>query len=892
MARRADTDAARDLLLALLALRRGLVDQAQLLVAFASWTGTEDRSMAELLVERGVLDERGRALLEDLVARHLASPEKEPLVSAAGHGQREGVVPLGEPGPSATVAHLETVFPAEDRDDPDRTTGVGGGRNTNVATASDERFRIIRPYARGGLGEVFLAMDPELDRQVALKELRSYHAHDPVSQSRFLLEAKVTGRLEHPGIVPVYGLGRHADGRPYYAMRFIEGETLKEAIERFHNAEETPRPTVEREIAFRRLLRSLIDACNAVAYAHSRGVVHRDLKPENIMLGRFGETLVVDWGIAKPLPDPGGEPADGSSPGALADDSSLTRPGSAIGTPQYMSPEQAAGDLDRVGPASDVYGLGATLYCLLVGHGPFPSGGVADVLQRVRRGIFPGPRRLRRSIDPALEAICLKAMSRQPEDRHATPMALAEEIEAWLADVRYRSEHEQALVDVKRTLARLCIERAHNLFDRERHDEGMLWLARALENVPAESPDLARHVRASLAGWHAGVKLMERCLSHRDAVLAVAFSPDGRRLATGCGDRTARLWDVAQGMPLSTPMSHEGAVRSIAFSPDGRLIATTSDDGTMRRWDALTGAPVGSPIRHDHPVRSVRFSPDGSKIATASRASLPCLWEVATGCPIGESEPGEPDPRILAIGFNPEGTLLAVAGDNGTVWLRETTTGRRLGRALRHEAAVSALAFSPEGRTLVCGCGDGRARLWALDGETPLVEFAHRVEAGFVEFSPAGRSVATACQDGSARLWDAGTGKPIGEPLAHRAQVDCLAFNPDGTIVATGSQDGTVRLWDADTGLPIGPPLGHRGAVQALAFSPDARRLATAGSDGMARSWRVPAPIPGDCERIACWVRVMTELDFDEGDAIRPIDQLVVWELRRRLQELGGAPVK
>ena len=893
MARRADTDTVRDLLLALLALRHGLVDQAQLLGAFEIWTGAEDRSMAEILVERGVLDERGRARLEGIVRAYLAKPEQDPFVDAAGPAQGEGMAPVGEPGPSATVAHLEVEFPPEDRDDPDRTTGVGAGDHSSVATTSHERFRIVRPYARGGLGEVFLADDPELDRQVALKELRSYHAHDPVSQSRFLLEAKVTGRLEHPGIVPVYGLGRHADGRPYYAMRFIEGETLKEAIERFHNAEQPiRRPTVEREIAFRRLLRSVIDACNAVAYAHSRGVVHRDLKPENIMLGRFGETLVVDWGIAKPLPDPGVEPADGPSPGAPGDDSSLTRPGSAIGTPQYMSPEQAAGDLDRVGPASDVYSLGATLYCLLVGHGPFPSGGVADVLERVRRGIFPGPRRVRRSIDPALEAICLKAMALKPEDRHATPMALAEEIEAWLADVRYRSEHERTLVDAKRTLARLCIERAHNLFDRQRQDEGMLWLTRALESIPAESLDLARVVRTSLAGWHAGAKLMERCLAHRDAVHAVAFSPDGRTLATACADRTARLWDVAQGMPLSAPMNHEGAVRSLAFSPDGRLLATTSDDGTMRRWDALTGTPIGSPIRHEEPVRVVRFSPDGSKIATASRASLPCLWDAATGRPIGEEEPGEPEARVLAIGFNPDGTLLAVAGDDGTVWLRETATGRRLGRALRHEGAVPVLAFSPDGRTLVCGCGDGRARLWALDGETPLAEFAHRVEAGFVAFNPAGRSVATACPDGSARLWDAGTGKPIGEPMTHRAQVDCLAFHPDGTMVATGSPDGTVRLWDADNGLPIGPPLEHRGAVQALAFSPDARRLATAGSDGMARSWRVPAPIPGDGERVACWVRILTELDFDEGDAIRPIDQLALWELRRRLQDLGGAPIK
>src|SRR5262249_6065137 len=218
----------------------------------------------------------------------------------------------------------------------------------------------------------------------------------------------------------------------------------------------------------------------------------------------------------------------------------------------------------------------------------------------------------------------------------------------------------------------------------------------------------------------------------------VGFSADGRRLATGCGDRTARLWDVAHGMPLSAPMSHEGAVRSLAFSPDGRLIATTSDDGTLRRWDALTGAPVGSPIRHDHPVRAVCFSPDGSKIATASRASLPCLWDAATGRPIGEDEPGEPEAPGPGLGVDPHGARLAVAGDDGTVWFRETATGRRLGRALRHEGAVPALAFSPDGRSLVCGCGDGRARLWALDGETPLAEFAHRVEAGFVAFSPAG----------------------------------------------------------------------------------------------------------------------------------------------------------
>ncbi len=467
-------------------------------------------------------------------------PLDGPVFGGTGHAERDDAVSIGSADLTATVAYQGSHQTTHHPVDPGRTNA---------------RFRIVRAHAQGGLGEVFLALDPELDRQVALKEMRADRADDPVSQARFLLEAKVTGRLEHPGIVPVYGLGQYADGRPYYAMRFIEGETLKQAIERFHEASGSARQPGDREIGFRRLLRSLIDACNAVAYAHSRGVVHRDLKPENIMLGRFGETLVVDWGIAKPFGERGDEAADKGSVDPLAgeDDSSLTRPGSAIGTPQYMSPEQASGDRDRVGPASDVYSLGATLYCLLVGHGPFPTGGVADVLTRVRHGVFPAPRRLRRSIDPALETICLKAMALQPEDRHATPTALAEGIEAWMADVRYRSEQEQATHDVKRSLARLCIERAHNLFGHELHGEGLLWLARALESIPPDSPGLERAVRASLGGWHAGAKLMERCLAHHGLVHGVAFSPDGRSLATVCADRTGRLWDVAKGAPWPLP---------------------------------------------------------------------------------------------------------------------------------------------------------------------------------------------------------------------------------------------------------------------------------------------------------------------------------------------------
>ena len=693
-----------------------------------------------------------------------------------------------------------------------------------AATASINEPLPDRPAVRArGLGEVFLAIDPELDRQVAVKELRDHHAHDPTSQARFLLEARLTGRLEHPGIVPIYGLGRYPDGRPYYAMRLIQGETLGRAIERFHSQEESPREPARREIAFRRLLRSLIDACNAVAYAHSRGVVHRDLKPANIMLGRFGETLVVDWGLAKSFASP--DPATGHAShlippafdGPDGDDSSLTLPGAALGTPQYMSPEQASGDLDRVGPASDVYSLGATLYGLLVGHGPFSTGDLADVLNRVRRGIFPAPRRLRKAIDPALEAICLKAMSLKPEDRHDSPIAMAEEIEAWLADVRYRAEHDQALGDLRRSLARLAVERAGRHFERGMTSEGMLWLARALENVPPDSPELDQAVRASLGGWHAGSRLVERTLAHRDAVHAVAFSPDGRRLLTACADGMAQLWDVATGSRLAVAMKHQGAVRAVAFSPDGRLAATAGDDGVLRLWDAVTGARVGEAGRHDAPISAVCFSPDGARVATASRAGVPCLWDARDrpadrrGRPVaGRSERGDPRDRVpprrhpaRGRGRRRHGRLLGRRGRHAD---------RRI---VRHEAAVPALAFSPDGRTLLGGGRDGRARLWdAGDGRcwrSCPTRPGPRSDAS--RSAPDGRSMATGCSDGTARLWDGATGRPIGEPMAHRGSVDSLAFHPDGALVATGSRDGTARLWDAGTALAIGPPLEHRGPV-------------------------------------------------------------------------------
>lgn len=413
----------RNLLFGALALQIDVLTATQFVEACTLWANRKETALADLLLQRGWITTTDRDDIDRLVERKLRKHDgdiRAGLIEATPENVRESLSALADEDIRQSFAAF----------------GPAPAGHVLISTSAYsphtvDRYTLTRLHAKGGIGQVWLARDSELGRDVALKEVRPERTN-PSIWTRFLKEAKVTGQLEHPGIVPVYELGkRPADEAPFYTMRFVRGRTLAEAVQTYHR---NLRLGTAGPLELRQLLDDFVGVCNAVAYAHSRGVIHRDLKPQNVVLGDFGEVIVLDWGLAKLVTQPEG--TDDSLPVTVEDEGSpgATVQGQVVGSPAYMSPEQAEGRLDRIEPRTDVYGLGAILYEILTGRPPFSGPQTDAVLRRVIQEPATPPQHLVPSTPRPLEAVCLHAMAKKLEARYDSAKALADDVRHWLAD--------------------------------------------------------------------------------------------------------------------------------------------------------------------------------------------------------------------------------------------------------------------------------------------------------------------------------------------------------------------------------------------------------------------------------------------------------------------------
>lgn len=454
----------RDLLFGVLAVQAELLDEAQFTEARTTMDARPGTPLAELLVERGWITLPDREHLTYLLERKLArydgdaraclaaaAPQLLPLAESLSPGCQDSQGAWGDLTPPPPLAMPEGKRNAVSGHAATLTPSTIPGSKTAVPTESG-RYSRLHVHGVGGIGRVWLTRDGILGRQVALKELRPETAQHPVMRSRFLEEARITGQLEHPGIIPVYELVPQGDsGPPFYTMRFVRGNTLTRELRDYHQRRKQGQAT---PLDLRTLLNAFVAVCNTVAYAHSRGVVHRDLKGQNVVLGDFGEVIVLDWGLAKVMNRPESAadvPAVNLEQGAERE---ATLQGQALGTPAYMAPEQAAGRLDQIDARTDVYGLGAILYELLTDQPPFTGTDTNDVLYKVQFSEPKRPSQLVAGVPPALQAICLKALAREPDARYPSAAELARDMQRWLADEPVSVYREPLMVRLGRLARR------------------------------------------------------------------------------------------------------------------------------------------------------------------------------------------------------------------------------------------------------------------------------------------------------------------------------------------------------------------------------------------------------------------------------------------------------
>jgi WD40 repeat protein len=731
-----------------------------------------------------------------------------------------------------------------------------------------DSYHIRRVLGQGRFGIVYEASD-ELNRLVALKVLKPELAASDRERLRFAHEARKAAAVKHDHIVTIHHVGHTpAFPLPYLVMEYVDGEPLSHRLER------------QGELQAKEAARIVQQVALALAAAHERGLVHRDIKPSNILLeAGSGRAKLTDFGLAR-APDAGG--------------GSTSQSGRMVGSPAYMSPEQIVTPR-HIDGRSDIYSLGVVLYELLTGERPFRGAAHLLVQQVVHEEPRP-PRKLNDHIPRDLETICQKAMAKFPARRYATACELADDVRRFLngqpiqarpvgqlerlwrwskrnlvvasltaavfvllaavagvASLGYLREAEQ------RTAAEAAESSAKSEAKRAQMAEQEMrrqWYAASI-NAMHQAWDSGQvlRLRALLAEteaypdrsfeWYYWARLchleLHTFIGHRALVSAVSWSPDGKLLATGSDDGTAKVWELAVGRELLTLQGHTSAVRCVSWSPDGKRLATGSADGTAKVWQAASGRELLTFRGHRHEVWSVSWSPDGKRLVSGSRDGRAKVWDAAGGRELFTLK-GHTFFEVAPVSWSPDGKRLAMGSGDGTATVWEAAGGRELLTLKGHLSEVASVSWSPDGKRLATGSRDGTAKVWEISAGRGLLTLkGHLSEVYSVSWAPDGKRLITGSKDGTAKVWDAARGQELFTLKGHTSRVRSVSWSPDGKLLATGSVDGTAKVWDAGGESEPFTFKGHMSEVRSVSWSPDGKRLATGSDDGTAKVWETAA---------------------------------------------------
>jgi WD40 repeat protein len=698
-------------------------------------------------------------------------------------------------------------------------------------------YEILNVLGKGGMGIVYQARQTKLDRQVALKMILAGPHADAAELARFRTEAEAVARVQHQHIIQIYEVGE-ADGRPYFSLEFCAGGSLADKLD--------GTPLAPTEAA--QLMHTLAQAMDA---AHQRGIIHRDLKPANVLLTADGSPKIGDFGLAKRLDQGSGQTATGA----------------VMGTPSYMAPEQAAGAKD-IGPAADVYALGAILYELLTGRPPFRAATPLDTVLQVLNEEPVPPRRLQAKIPADLETICLKCLEKQPGQRYISAAALADDLRRFQVKEPItarpvgrlerswrwcrRNPLVASLVTVvvvtlvagtgaatwQTVLARAEARRAE-------------WLAYAGQIALAQrewqdgnidhAQELLDGCQEDLRGWEHDYlsALFNRnpriFRGHSGPVYCVAFSPDGKHIVSGSWDKTLKVWDAKSGHETLSLQGHTSAVLSVAFSPDGKQVVSGGDDKSLRVWDTRSGQLTVCLQGHMDRVTCVAFSADGKRLASGSKDTTLKIWNAQSG-QLSLSLKGHTN-QVASVAFSPDGKRLVSGSRDKTVRLWDAKTGQQILSFMGHANGVTSVAFSPDGKQLLSGSADKTVKLWDAQSGHTISLRGHMGPVTGVAFSPDGKRLVSASEDHTLKMWDAQTGQETLSVKGRNGAVLSVVFHPDGKQLVSGNWDNTVEVWDAQTGEAALSLVGHSGPISSVAFSPDGKCLVSGSDDKTVKVW-------------------------------------------------------